>query len=110
MKEYYNHYVSEVPEFKEGQKVWFNMRNFRVPGVLRKLVDWYVGLYPVKQKVGNLAYNLKLPKGVVLHPVFYVSLLLLHKESQLSGQHLPEPAAIEVEGEEEYEVEAVLDL
>ena len=71
--------------------------------------NWYTGPYLVKWKVGNLAYKLKLPKDLVLHPVFHVSLLLLHRESQLPGRHLPEPASIEVEGEEEYEVEEVLD-
>ena len=54
MKEYYDYYVSKAPEFKEGQKVWLNTRNFRVPGVLRKLVDQYASLYLVKWKVGNL--------------------------------------------------------
>ena len=109
MKEYYDRYVREAPELKEGQKVWLDTKNFRVPGVSRKLVDRYAGPYPIKRKVGNLAYELKLPKDLALHPVFHVSLLLPHKESQLPGRHPPEPASIEVEGEEEYEVEEVLD-
>ena len=109
MKEYYNRYVQDAPEFKEGQKVWLNTRNFRIPRVSRKLVDRYAGPYPVKRKVGNLAYELKLPKDLTMHPVFHVSLLLPHKESELPGRHPPEPAPIEVEGEEEYEVEAVLE-
>ncbi|PIL22314.1 hypothetical protein GSI_15002 [Ganoderma sinense ZZ0214-1] len=89
MKEYYDRYVRDAPEFKDGQK--------------------YAGPYLVKRKVGNLAYELKLPKDLALHPVFHVSLLLPHKESQLPGRHPPEPASIEVEGEEEYEVEEVLE-
>ena len=109
MKEHYDHYVCKAPEFKEGQKVWLNTRNFRVPGVSRKLVDQYAGLYLVKCKVGNLAYKLALPKDLSIYPVFHVSLLLPHKESQLPGCHPPEPAAIDVKGEEEYEVDTVLD-
>ncbi|PIL29421.1 hypothetical protein GSI_09473 [Ganoderma sinense ZZ0214-1] len=109
MKEYYDHYVRDAPEFKDSQKVWLDTRNFRVPGVSRKLVDRYAGPYLVKRKVGNLAYELKLSKDLALHPVFHVSLLLPHKESQLPGRHPPEPASIEVEGEEEYEVEEVLE-
>ena len=81
MKEYYDRYVSAAPEFKEGQKVWLDTRNFRVPGVSRKLVDRYAGPYMVKRKVGNLAYELRLPKDLTIHPVFHVSLLLPHKES-----------------------------
>ena len=109
MKEYYDRYVHDAPEFTEGQKVWLDTRNFCVPGVSRKLVDWYAGPYMVKQKVGNLAYELRLPKDLTIHPVFHVSLLLPHKESRFPGRHPTEPAAIEVEGEEEYEVEKVLE-
>ena len=43
MKENYDQYVREAPEFKEGQKVWLDTKNFRVPGVSRKLVDRYTG-------------------------------------------------------------------
>ncbi|PIL26327.1 hypothetical protein GSI_12083 [Ganoderma sinense ZZ0214-1] len=82
MKEYYDRYVRDAPEFKDGQKVWLDTRNFQVPGVSRKLVDRYAGPYLVKRKVGNLAYELKLPKDLALHPVFHVSLLLPHKESK----------------------------
>ena len=109
MKEHYDRYVRKAPEFKEGQKVWLDTKNFRVPGVSRKPVDRYAGPYPVKRKIGNLAYELHLPKDVQIHPVFHVSLLLPHKESQLPGRHPPEPAAIDVEGDEEYEVDTVLD-
>ena len=65
--------------------MWLDTRNFRVPGVSRKLVDHYAGPYPVKCKVGNLAYELKLPKDLTMHPVFYISLLLPHKESEPPG-------------------------
>ncbi len=109
MKEHYNCYVCEAPEVKEGQKVWLNMRKFYVPGVSRKLVDRYAGPYLVKCKIGNLAYELALPKDLSIHPVFHVLLLLPHKESQLPGRHPSEPTAIDVEGEEEYKVDTVLD-
>ena len=52
-----------------------------------------------------MSSSLKLSKNIALHSVFHVSLLLLHKKSW----HPPKPATIEVEDEEEYEVEAVLD-
>ena len=89
--------------------MWLDMRNFCIPGVSRKLVDHYAGPYPVKHKVGNLAYELKLLKDLTMHLVFHVSLLLPHKESKLPGQHPPELALIRVEGEEEYDIEPVLE-
>ena len=39
IKEHYDCYVRKAPEFKEGQKVWLDTKNFCVPGVSRKLVD-----------------------------------------------------------------------
>ena len=89
--------------------MWLNTRNLCITGIPRKLVDRYAGPYPVKRHVGTLAYELRLPKDLAIHPVFHVSLLLPHKQSSLPGRHPPEPAAIEVEGEEEYEVEDVLE-
>ena len=85
MKEHYDCYVWDALEFKEGQKVWLNTKNFHVPGVLRKLVDQYVGPYQVAHKQGNLAYKLKLSKDLMIYPIFYVSLLLPYKKSQLPG-------------------------
>ena len=44
MKEYYDCYFSKAPEFKESQKVWLYIRNFKVQKVSRKLVDQYASL------------------------------------------------------------------
>ena len=50
-------------------------------GVMRfskkgKLSPTYIGLYEVLQRVGNVAYELKLPNNLAsIHPVFHVSML-----------------------------------
>ena len=52
-----------------------------IKGVMRfcrkgKLIPRYVGPYEVLQRVGKVAYELKLPNELVsLHPVFHVSML-----------------------------------
>jgi hypothetical protein len=40
-----------------------------------KLEFHFFGPFQVEQKVGELSYRLKLPKGTKLHPVFHVSQL-----------------------------------
>ena len=34
-----------------------------------------IGLYKIKKKVSNVNYELELPKGSRIHPIFYVLLL-----------------------------------
>ena len=67
----------------------------------------------VEQVINPVVFKLKLPeqwKQKRLHPVFYASLLLLYKEMEEHGPNVLEPPPDVIEGEEEYEVEQVLDL
>ncbi len=93
-----------MPVFKPNEKVWLDMRNLRIVGIPRKLADKFAGPYPVVCKVSKLTYMLHTMK---IHPVFHVSLLHVH---HTTGRHPPEPAPIEVDSEDEYEVGEVQDL
>ncbi|KAH0606111.1 uncharacterized protein H6S33_003772, partial [Morchella sextelata] len=68
-----------------------------------------IGPYIVKRIVNPYAYELELPRSMKVHPVFHVSLLSSAANDPLPGQqHLP-PPPVEVEGQEEWEVENILD-
>jgi hypothetical protein len=56
----------------------------------RKLMPRRVGPYNVLQKVGNLAYRLKMNPGSRIHPVFHVSLLEPYGKTEMgvSNPHL----------------------
>lgn len=109
MKGYSDRHVNKSPNFKDGQKVWPDMRNLSFKGLPRKLADKFAGPYKVKRRIRELAYELNLPSAMKIHPVFHVSLLQEHCTSTLPGRHPSEPTAIEVDSKEEYEVEAILD-
>lgn len=109
MKRFYDRHVREAPEFKVGDKVWLDAKNLHTDRPNQKLSDRRLGPYPVIEKVGDLNYKLKLPRRVHVHPVFHVSLLYPHKESQIPGRKQPEPPPVTVNGQEEYEVEEILD-
>lgn len=68
-----------------------------------------LGPYTVIEKVGKVDYKLDLPKTLRVHPVFHINRLSLWKGNKINGILPPPPEPVEVEGEEEYEVEEVLD-
>ena len=77
-KSYADHRGREF-EFKEGDTVYLKLSPMK--GVVRfckkgKLSPRYVGPYEILQRVGKVAYKLKLPSEMALvHPVFHVSIL-----------------------------------
>lgn len=93
-----------------GDKVWLRRKNIRTTRPSTKL-DWkYLGPYNILQRVGKKAYKLELPPAVKLHPVFHSSLLEpVSEKPPIPGQQNPEPPAIEINGQEEWEVEYILD-
>lgn len=109
MKRYYDQHVSAAPVFVPGSKVWLDARNLKLCQPSHKLSPKRLGPFVVLRKIGDLDYELKLPPSVPVHPVFHVSLLTAYRPSPIVGRDPVEPPPIEVEGEEEYKVEKILD-
>jgi hypothetical protein len=61
----------------------------------------------VKQ-VSPIAYKIKLPPSMKIHDVFHIDLLMLFTETQAYGETHPHPPLELIDGEEEYEVEEIL--
>ena len=71
----------------------------------KTLADKWLGPYPIKEKVSNVTYRLKLPRTVRLHPMFHVALLAPY----IGDERNAPPPPVEVEGDKEYGVEKILD-
>jgi hypothetical protein len=101
--------LGEVPEiFDVGERVWLDSRNLRLKTNSPKLTDRRLGPFRVIEKLSDRAYRLDLPEHLKIHNVFYVDLLSKVKEDEFRPI-LREPGPLEVEGEEEYEVEDIID-
>ena len=95
--------------FKVGDEVVLSTRsicvNQHLPSKLRRR---WIGPYRVARVISPVAYGLDLPPTWWIHPVFHVSnLKRFHRSEEFEREERP-PSPIVVDGEEEYEVEAIL--
>ncbi|QRW18646.1 Retrotransposable element Tf2 protein [Rhizoctonia solani] len=97
-----------VPEYSIGEKVWLDGKNVELRTNSNKLDPKRLGPFEVLEKVSSHAYRLKLPETLKIHDVFYVG--LLSRVHISPSQPFPErPPPETIEGEEEYEVEQIID-
>jgi glycosylphosphatidylinositol phospholipase D len=102
--------------FKVGEKVLLSTRNinFVSKGPANKLNPKFIGPFEIIERVGEVAYKLKLPHELVknnVHPVFHASLLKPYIISERFNEREPlRPPAdvITNDGEEKWEVEKIL--
>ena len=98
-----------APEFAVGDKVWISAQNIAIHQQTPKLGVRQLGPYTVLERIGDMAYRLDLPSALKLHPVFHVDRLSPYQGNEVNGEQAPPPEPIVVDGEEEYEVDSILD-
>jgi len=76
-----------VPEgrFKEGNQVWLEALNLKLPYHTPKLAPRCQGPFCVSQVVSLVAYRLALPLSWGIHDIFHTSLLLPYRETATHG-------------------------
>ena len=100
----------EGMEFKVGDLVLLSTKELKWHMKGRrseKLTEQFVGPYKVKNIISANTVELHLLPTVHVHPVFNVSKLQMYK-LQVEEQKATKPAPIVIGGEEEYEVEKIL--
>ena len=100
--------TSRFKPFKIKDKVWLEARNLRTSGRPEKFKPKREGPFTITEVLSPLAYRLKLPERWKIHPVFHASLLTPYRSTEAHGPSYSEPPPDLVEGENEYEVEAIL--
>jgi len=109
MKKYTDWSRTEAPKYKVGDKVWLSTKNLKLNRPAPKLAERFLGPYEVVEIVSPSAIKLKLPVSWRKHPVVNVSEVRLWKKPTIEGQRAVPPAPVEVEGKQEFAVEAIID-
>ena len=97
-----------TPAFKKGQQVWLESSNLRLPYPTRKLSLKREGPFRITKVLGPVTYELELPDSWKIHPVFHAGLLSPYTETEEHGKNYTRPPPDVIEGEDNYEVEAIL--
>jgi len=110
MKKYMDRKRAKVNEYKVGDLVMLSTKDLKYQMTGRrteKLTERFVGPYKIKKIISSNVVELELPSTVKIHPVVNVSRIQRYV-GQVEGQRKKQPAPVVIEGEEEWEVERIL--
>ena len=74
---------------------------------MEKLIECFVGPYRIKEIISSNAVELELSSSIRIYPIVNISWVHLYKP-QVEGQKKVPPKPVITEGEEEFEVEKIL--
>ena len=95
--------------YREGDLVWLGGTNIKTTHPTAKLAPKRHGPFPIKEVLSDVTYRLELPTSWKIWNAFHISLLTPYKETEAHGPNFECPPPDLIEGEEEFEVEKVLD-
>ncbi|QRW23208.1 Retrotransposable element Tf2 protein [Rhizoctonia solani] len=101
--------TGEPISFEVGEEAWLDAKNVKLKTLSPKLTEQQLGPFKITEKISDRAYRLELPPSMRIHNVFYVGLLSkVKRDNKRAFENRPPP--VTVDGEEEYEVEGIVDM
>jgi hypothetical protein len=100
--------TSKFVPFSVGDKVWLEAKNLHLGYPNWKLTPKHEGPFTIIQVLSPITYKLKLPSQWRIHPVFHAALLSPYEENDIHGPNFINAPPDIIDGEEEYEVEAII--
>ena len=99
--------TSKLTPWKVGDRIWLETTNLHMNGP-KKLQMKRTGPFKVEEVVSYTAFHLCIPSQWKIHSIFHASLLTTYKETSEHGPNFLRLPPDLIDGEEEYEVEAIL--
>ena len=96
MKWFYDWTKKESIQYKKGDKVWLEATNITTKCPMKKLNNKHLEPFEILEKVGKLAYCLKLPSQWKIHDIFNKVLLSPYHSPQFKSQQQPLPPLSEI--------------
>jgi hypothetical protein len=96
------------PQFRVGDQVWLEASNLKLHHQKTKLAPKRYGPFRVIKEISPVAYRIQLPTSWGIHNVFHASLLSPYHETTAHGPNYSRPPPDLIDGEEEYEVERII--
>ena len=96
-------------EFNVGDMVWLSSSDYNTERPNKKLSARRLGPYKVIERFGQVAYKLKLPHSIKIHPVFHVSKLAKYTENKFNSGKRREDHTVVVDEDEAFDVDSILD-
>jgi Chromo (CHRromatin Organisation MOdifier) domain len=94
-------------KYSQGQRVWLEGKNLPLSHGTIKLSPKRYGPFNITKLVSPVASQLDLPVSWNIHPVFHNNLLTPYIETNAHGPNFTRPPPDLIDGEAEYEVEAI---
>lgn len=101
--------ITPALRFAIGHHLWLSTKNIKTACPSKKLDHKRLGPFPISEVVGSHAYQLILAALMRIHSDFHVSLPEPASLGPMLGQVMQPPTPVEIEGDEEMEVEELLD-
>jgi hypothetical protein len=95
-------------QYTEGDLVWLEGKNLTIRTPTAKLAPKRYGPFTITKRISPVAYQLQLPIGWTIHNVFHASLLTPYRQTKEHGTNFTRPPPDVIAGEEEFEVEGII--
>jgi hypothetical protein len=110
-KQYYDKATRKLPQWEIGSKVWVKHDEaISMSRPSKKLEYKWLGPYEITEHISDMAYKLKLPTSMKIHPVINTDRLQEAKPDEIPGREHPRPEPVVTTPEaQEWEVEYIDD-